>query len=87
MYSNAIILKDLTLKIVRGAFMYHEVTAYDRIIAYARLSFLVIDMKRWLIILMLENSGMQKGTLISWVIHYTLASVLYSNLLDRILRS
>ena len=45
MYSNAIILKDLTLKIVRGAFMYHEVTAYDRIIAYARLSFLVIDMK------------------------------------------
>ena len=34
-----------------------------------------------------ENSGIQKGTLTSWVVQYTPAAVIYYTLFDRILRS
>ena len=45
MYSSAIPLKDLTLKFVRKASLYHKVTAYYHIIAYARFAFIVINAK------------------------------------------
>ena len=45
MYSSVIPLKGLTLKVNCRAYLYHKVTDYDHVIAYARLSFLVIDMK------------------------------------------
>ena len=38
MYNSAILLKDMTLKIGRG-------TAYDHIIAYSHLAFLVINVE------------------------------------------
>ena len=43
--------------------------------------------KWWLIILLIENSGMQKFTFTSCAVQYKPAAVLYSTLLDRILRS
>ena len=43
MYSSAISLKDLALKIVSEAYLYHQITAYGHIIAYARFAFVLID--------------------------------------------
>ena len=43
MYSIAILLKELTLKVDRQALLYHQITAYDHVIAYDRFAFVVID--------------------------------------------
>ena len=48
---------------------------------------MLLTWKQWLIILLLENYGMKKGTLSSLVVQYTPAAELYYTLLDRILRS
>ena len=45
MYSSAISLKDLMLKFGHQAYLYHQVMAYDHVIAYYRTSFVVIDME------------------------------------------
>ena len=45
MYSITIPLTDLMLKVGREAYLYHQVTAYNHITAYARLAFVVIDLK------------------------------------------
>ena len=45
MHSRAIPLKELTFKIVRQAYLCHQVTAYDHIIAYARFDVVAIDME------------------------------------------
>ena len=87
MYSIAIPLKDLTLKIFRQAKMYHQVTAYYHIIAYAWLDFVILEMEAMINYFLVENSGMPKGTLTSCGVQYIPAAVLYSTLLDRILRS
>ena len=45
MYSSATPLKNLTLKVGRGAYLYHQIMAYNDIIAYGRLAFVVIKLK------------------------------------------
>ena len=45
MYSSAIPLKELTLKVGRKDQLYHQFTAYDYITAYARFAFIVINVK------------------------------------------
>ena len=45
MYSSSIPLRYLKLRIDRQADLYHQVMAYDNIIAYSRLTFFVINMK------------------------------------------
>ena len=45
MYSSAIPLKDLMLKVGREAYLYHKVTAYDHIIAYSRFALIIINAK------------------------------------------
>ena len=45
MYSSTIPLKELTLKVGREAYMNHQVTSYNHIIAYARLAFVIINVK------------------------------------------
>ena len=45
MCSSSIPLTELTLKVVRKAYMYHKITDYDHIIAYARFAFIVINVK------------------------------------------
>ena len=48
-YSSAITFKDLTIKVGREAELYHHVTAYDNIISYARISFVVIVVESMII--------------------------------------
>ena len=45
MYYSAIPLKELTFKPGRQAWLYHKVTAYDHVIAYDRLGFVVVNME------------------------------------------
>ena len=45
MYSSATPLEDLILKVSHEAYMYHQVTAYNHIIAYALIAFVFINMK------------------------------------------
>ena len=45
MYSSVIPLKVLTLKVNCQAYLYRKVTDYDHVIAYARLTFVVISME------------------------------------------
>ena len=43
MYNSDITLKDWTFKVVCKAYLYHQVMSYDHVIAYAQISFFVID--------------------------------------------
>ena len=45
MYSSAIPLKYLTLEVVCKYYLYHQITVYDRFIAYSQLVFFVINVK------------------------------------------
>ena len=45
MYVSAILLKNLTLKVVRRAYFNNQVTSCDHTIAYALLDFVVVDVK------------------------------------------
>ena len=58
---------------------------YDRVISYAQLAFVVINMEVMINYLVARNIGMQKITLTSCVVQYTPSAVLYSTLLDLIL--
>ena len=84
MYSSAIPLKGLTLKVVRQVYLHHQFKVYDNIIAYVWLAFVVIDMEAMINYLAARKSGMKKVTLTSCVVQNMPAAVLYSTLLDRI---
>ena len=60
---------------------------YDHVIAYDRFGFVVVDMKSMLYYISARELWHEKGTLTPCVAHYNPASELYSNLLERILRS
>ena len=45
MYCSAIPLEYLMLKVGHQDYLYHQVTAYDHVIAYTRFSFVVVDME------------------------------------------
>ena len=87
MYSSAIPLKDLTLKVGRKALLYQSVTAYDNVKGIARFAFIIINVKSMINDLAAKDYGIQKGTITSWVVQYTPGAVLYSTLFDHIFRS
>ena len=72
---------DLMLKVGRQDQLYHHITAYDYLIAYYQLAFVMIKME----VMMNYPANINYG--ISIFLQYTPSDVLYSALLDHILRS
>ena len=60
--------------------------ANDHIIADDRFPFVVINVKAVKYYLAARKYGMQNGTLTSWAVQYTPVALLYSTLLELILR-
>ena len=75
------------LKVGRHASLYHKFTAYAHVIAYARPTFVVFDMEVMINYIAARKICHAKVTLTPCVMQYTSAAVLYSTLLDHILRS
>ena len=63
MYSISIPLNEMAVKGGRQDELYHQVTAYDHTIAYARLTFVVIDMEAIIKFLTARKTPAWKNTL------------------------
>ena len=63
MYSISIPLNEMAVKGGRQDELYHQVTAYDHTIAYARLTFVVIDMEAMIIFFAARKTLACKNTL------------------------
>ena len=65
MYSSAISLKYLTIKVIHEAYMYHQVTTYNHITAYSQIAFVVINVKLMINYCAARELRHAKGTLTS----------------------
>ena len=86
-YSSAILNKEPMLKIGQEAYLYHQVMANDHIIANSRITLIVINNKALQYNIAAGKLWNKNGTLTSCVLQYGPLEVLYSTLLERILRS
>ena len=79
MYSSAIQLKDLTIRIGLQYELYHQVTAYDHVIAYARLTFVITDMEVIINYLAARKSRHEKRhfSIICHALHVIGCTILY----------
>ena len=80
MYSSAILLKYLTLKFSREAYLYHQVPVYDHIIAYDQLAFIVMNVKVMINYLAAREFRHAKRyfNIMSSTIHASGCAILYS---------
>ena len=82
MYCSAIPLEYLMLKVGHQDYLYHQVTAYDHVIAYSQIAFFVVNMEA--VINYLADRKIWHAKRHLDVMH---CAVLYSTLLYCILRS
>ena len=80
-------MKDLMLKIGGETYLYHQVTDNDHIISNNQPTLIVINMQVVRYYLAARNSGIKNGTFTSLFLKYGPVYLLYSILLEHILRS